>query len=755
VLLLLASLAGGCGGEPQGFLLLPLVQTKSYAVGHTPENADGLSFGRAPELRAVEIGHERRPAVITPPGSWRWRGRVPQGARLHVGVQALPEAWKKARGLAVPAVVHQGQEREILEVAYALARPDPSWLDFDADLGHYAGQEVTLELAAHLDGLPADRRTANLVAWSPVVISNDTREATPEKARRPNVLFILIDTLRHDHTTPYGYQRDTTPEIARLLAAHGTVVEDTYSQAPWTLPSVVSFMTGRYPGELLGQDLSAYAIPKGIPSLPERFAELGYETAGFIANPSLHAGAGFDRGFRTLYVPPADIRWMLDKHADDVNAHVLPWLAAYQDQERPFFLYVHYIDPHDPYMNPDLVGGYRSPFMPDYKGPIAGDWIHGIYGGKLQLTDPAADVAHIRALYDNEVHYVDRYVGQIVSALKPEVLANTLIVLTADHGEELYDHGGWKHGQTLYEEQIHVPLIFRWDGRIPAGRRLAGTTALLDLVPTLMAAAGAKPEPEWDGIDLLPALTRGKPLPRRAIFAQNLSGGPLRAAAVMDRHKLVLFNSREPFAPADDLQRYLWQKDLGRLKRVELYDLARDEAERSNLAETEAKGPAEVEQLSPVIHGQLGHELPGLWVIASAGGGRLGGSILFERPPAGWMPYFLAPGDHVELAGNRLRFDLAADRIDKGFRVEGDFGAVLAVEAAGDGGPLPAGALRVGKGQPYNGSSLRRDALRATGWLTADRRGALWLGIPDTGPRRREASNPETEKRLKALGYIQ
>src|SRR4029077_192609 len=148
---------------------------------------------------------------------------------------------------------------------------------------------------------------------------------------------------------------------------------------------------------------------------------------------------------------------------------------------------------------------------------------------------------------------------------------------------------------------------------------------------------------------------------------------------------------------------------------------------------------AEVERLSPVIHGQLGRELPGLWVIASGGGGRLSGSILFERPPAGWMPYFLAPGDHVELAGNRLRFDLAADRIDKGFRVEGDFGAVLAVEAAGDGGPLPAGTLRVGEGRPYTGGPLRRDALRVASWLTADRHGALWLGIPDTGPSRRAA----------------
>ena len=563
-------LLGGCSREPAGFLLLPLVQAKSYSLDASDSSGDGLSFPKAPEVRAVEVGHERRPAVLTTPGRWRWRGRVPEGARLHVGLQALPQAWAAARALEAEVVVRDGGRREILEVARATAKEDRAWIDFDADLRRYAGRDVTLELSASLVGLPADRRSANLIAWGPVNIANGPEEdrTNREEERRPNILFILVDTLRHDHLTPYGYRRDTSPEIARRLAARGTVVEDAYSQAPWTLPSVVSFMTGRYPGELLGADLATYGVPEGVPTLAEMLSALGYETGGFIANPTLHAGAGFGRGFRTFHAPPAEVSWMLDKHADDLNARVLPWLSAYQNQERPFFLYVHYIDPHDPYMNPDMVDGYKSPFMPEYKGPIAGDWVHGIYGGKLQLGDPEADVAHIRALYDNEIRYVDRHIGQLLAAIDPKVLANTLIVLTSDHGEELYDHGGWKHGQTLYEEQIHVPLIVRWDGHVPAGKRLGGAVSLLDLVPTLMmAAAGGKdvrPDPAWQGIDLLPALTGGKPLPRRSVFSQHLSGGPLRAAAIMDRQKLLLFNSREPFDAEDSLQSYLLQKDLQR-----------------------------------------------------------------------------------------------------------------------------------------------------------------------------------------------
>src|SRR5258708_34238842 len=207
----------------------------------------------------------------------------------------------------------------------------------------------------------------------------------------------------------------------------------------------------------------------------------------------MHVGAGSERGFRPFYAPPADVEW-LRRHSDALNRHALPWIAAYQDRDRPFFLYLHYIDPHDPYDNPEVVGN-RSPFEGEYRGPVAGDWVHGIYTGKLVLSDPARDVAHLSALYDSEVHYVDRAIGQVLASLRPEVLANTLVVLTADHGEELLDHGGLEHGQSLYDGQIHVPLIWRWGRRIPAGRRLAGGGRLAAAGPSPGAPGAAAPGP--------------------------------------------------------------------------------------------------------------------------------------------------------------------------------------------------------------------------------------------------------------------
>ena len=764
-LLLLAVCIVGCRRGELGLSLYPLVQAKAYTVTARPEGVDGLTFPRAPEAVTVEVDHERRPAVLAAAAPWRWRGRVPPDAVLHIGVQALPAAWQAVHALEAVVTVHDeedGREREVLAVARIRRRDPPCWLDVGADLGRYAGRRVTIEFAASLCGLPAAYRDANLVAWGPVTLQSAGRQRT-RRASRPNILFILVDTLRADHTTPYGYKvHDTTPEVQRWLADRGTVVEHAYSQAPWTLPSVVSLLTGRHPGELLGADLAAFGIPDAVQPLAERLQALGYQTGGFVANPLLHAGAGFERGFRTFFAPPAEVEW-LRKHADDLNRHAVPWLRAYQDQDRPFFAYVHYVDPHDPYENPDMIGG-RAQFMPDYTGTIGSDWIHGIYAGKLQLSDPARDIPYIRALYDGEVHYVDRYVGELLAALDPEVLADTLVVLTADHGEELYDHGGWKHGQSLYEEQIHVPLVVRWDGHVPAGKRLGGTVRLLDLAPTLVDAAGGKADPGWQGVDLLPALTGREPPPRRPAFAEGMSGGPLRAAAVLDGRKLILFNREEPFHPTDELQEHLWRVDLARMQRTELYDLASDPGEHHNASTVDPP-------LDQVIDRQLGRELPGLWLVPAAlpAGGRLSGSIVCARAPQGWAPYFLGPGDRVELAGTRLRFDLAgegagpAGDLEKGVRLLGDCGGISVVEASLDGRPLAPGDVRIGAGAaPWSGGPIAAAALRSPSWPNdrpADRAAAtarlrLWALDESGAVERRRTVDPETERRLRTLGYI-
>ncbi len=737
----------GCSGRalPSQLSLLDTVNARSFSLGEASADA-GLWFRRPPEVVPFTFDGERRTAVLTAQDTWRWRGRIPAGAELHAGVQLLPEAWQVIRSLRAWVEARSGGDREVLDVAWTAERQHPQWLDFTADLSRWAEREVTLEFHAVLEGLPPEHLHSNLVAWGPVTMS-----AAAER-ERPNVIFILVDTLRFDHLTPYGYRRETSPNLARTLAQPGAVVEEAYSQAPWTLPSVVSFMTSRYPGEILGHDSTTYGIPEGTQALPEAMAKLGYETGGFFANKTLHAGNGFARGFATFYSPPSlsARQGVGQPDAADLTARVQPWLEAHRNA--PFFLYVHYVDPHDPYDNPEIVNG-RSPFLPDYRGQITGGHVHGVYAGKVPLAHPRRDTEQLKALYDSEIHYADRFIGRLLDAIPPRVMANTLVVLAADHGEELGDHGGWKHGFTLYEEQIHVPLLARWDGRIPAGSRLRGTVRLLDLAPTLVRAAGGEADPSWEGVDLMPALTGNAPLPRLAAFAQHMMIGPLRAAAVLDRRKLILFNPRTPYAPSDPLQAHLWSLDLERLRRVELYELARDAAEKSNRA---AAAPEEIGRLQPIIDRQLDRQLPGLRVIASGlpPASRLRGSIVLDRPPSGWVSYFLGDEDRVELDGVRVRFDLGAEALAKGFLLDGEASGVRSVEARlDDGRPV---AVRIGRGMVYAGGAAGIAVLTASAaaapagpvlrlWLPGNRR------VPAAGM----AAQPETERGLRALGYIQ
>jgi arylsulfatase A-like enzyme len=740
---------------PRSLALEKAVAARRYAIGSRAAGP-GLWFQHPPELLPFTFDGERRTAVLTSVDPWEWRGRIPRGGRLTAGVQIHPEAWQVVQGLRAWVVAASGGEREVLDVAHG--RRSSGWLTLEADLSRWAGREVTLEFHADLAGLPPANRHTNLVSWGPVQISAAGRRSAAKD--RPNVIFILVDTLRFDHLTPYGYRRQTSPNIARLLAGQGAVVEEAYSQASWTLPSVASFMTSRYPGEILGGDPKGYGIPAGVESLPEVLRRLGYETGGFFANGVLHTGNGADRGFGTFYSPPPDPA-VRGGHAGNaqvdaaaLTARVLPWLAAHRDA--PFFLYVHYADPHDPYENPETAGN-RSPFEPPYLGTVTGRQVQGIYAGKIALVDPERDTAHLAALYDSEIHWVDRFIGRLIGSLPREMLANTLIVLTADHGEELGDHGGWKHGFTLYEEQIHVPLLARWDGRIAPRSRLGGTVRLLDLAPTLVRAAGGQPPSSWEGVDLLPALTGRAPLPRLAAFAQHMATGPLRAAAVLGRQKLIVFNPKTPFLPGNGLEAHLWTQDLARLQRVELYDLSRDPGEQSNLA---AREPGMVGRLQPIIHRQLERQLPGLRVLASGlpAGSHLRGSLVLDRPPSRWASWFLAEKDRVDLHGNRVSFDLGGEALEKGFLLEGDFAGVQSMEAQLDGRPLPASQVLSGRGTPYLGGAVPQALLIATD-PPAPRPPdipALRFWLP--GARRAPAAatpDPETERRLRALGYAQ
>ena len=827
---------GGCGGGGGDAFKLPPAPTAGEVL---PAAAPGPALAAAgldlaaesagdAGWRRLEAGGEIRTALVTAADGWTWSGEVPAEGRLHVGVAAPAEIWpqaeRRAGRLEVTVTARPAGGGEEVSARAVLAGPTRdevgageegageegetgAWHDLELDLSAFAGRRVEVSARAAVSDVAVSDVAASdvtvsdaavsdvaapapVVAWSPISLAAPFSAATGEAAgdgvaatpepRRPNVLFIVVDTLRADHLGAYGYHRDTSPRIDELLAGRGVVLEQAWAQAPWTLPSAVSYFTGRYPGEILsGHDLrTEFAIPAAVPSLAERFRRLGYRTAGFYANPTLHAGNGFARGFESFYTPPPTPA-SLALHGDTVTERALPWLRSHGGE--PFFLYLHYLDPHDPYTAPVVEATGRTPFDPGYGGAVDGTWPHALFSGDRELPDPERDLEHLVALYDSEVAYVDGEIGRLLDALPEAVLADTLVVLTSDHGEELLDHGWWKHGITVYEEQLRVPLILRWDGRLPAGARVRRPVELVDLVPTLLAAArvgndgGARDSASdsasdrasdgaLDGVDLLPSLTGADPAGRAAGFAQHLSSGPARVAVRLGEWKLALFDRRSGAVPDAGMARRLYRVSMGRLARVELYHLGRDPGEHRNVAD---QHPRLVERLAPLALRQLDAQgRPGLRVAAGAvpRGARLTGEVRFQAPPEGWESDFLAPADEVALEGDRLRFDLVGEGWPKGLRVLGDTGGVEEVRLRLAGAEVAPARVSLG-GRPWAGDPVAAAALVAEGWPPAaalspgSSAPLLVVWRPDTVARTAvpggDEAARETERRLRALGYIQ
>ncbi|HOO78296.1 MAG TPA: sulfatase [bacterium] len=334
--------------------------------------------------------------------------------------------------------------------------------------------------------------------------------------RPPDVLLISIDSLRADHLSCYGYGRNTSPHLDEL-AEEGTLFAACAATTSWTLPSHISIFTGR--------DISAhqvvgdgFSLNDSVPTLPEALSAAGYATAAFCSSPYLNPAFGFGRGFDLYHNTDFDRHGSRDTilpsererdagHGDVTSERIVElagdWLGEKRD--RPFFLFLHFWDVHYDYIPP---APYDRLFDPDYRGPVTGrDYIHN--PAVEEGMDPR-DLFHIVALYDGEIAWTDRALGELFRVLKERGLwENTLIVVTADHGDEFFEHGGKGHRASLYDEVVHVPLLVKLPGEAPRTDRVEVQTALVDIAPTVLEAAGLAPWAGIQGRSLLP-LIRGE-----------------------------------------------------------------------------------------------------------------------------------------------------------------------------------------------------------------------------------------------------
>ncbi len=343
------------------------------------------------------------------------------------------------------------------------------------------------------------------------------RPAAAQAGTRPNVIFIVVDALRADHVSAYGYERPTSPHLDAFMAG-GARFDEATSPSSWTFPSNVSMLTARMPQRVRMNDWGSYAStvhPEEL-LLSEAMKNGGYHTAGFVTNYLLDRIFGLARGY--------DHYQRLDdpRRATDLNQVIFTWLDTYDAtaDSRPLFLFAYYYDPHSWY---DPPPPYDTLYDPDYTGPLTADvYQHGQRVVSGEIVPTARDVQHLLALYDGEITFWDYHFNQLMNRLAAEgLLDNALVVMTSDHGQMFGEHGKWIHRNSLYEEVLRVPLFIRYPGTIPAGMVVDTPVFTADLMPTILDLVGLPVPGNLDGRSLRPFF-QGQPgaLLNRPIFAE-------------------------------------------------------------------------------------------------------------------------------------------------------------------------------------------------------------------------------------------
>jgi arylsulfatase A-like enzyme len=339
----------------------------------------------------------------------------------------------------------------------------------------------------------------------------------PVRGNRLNVLLVTLETTRADHLGAYGYPRDTSPSFDRA-ASQGVLFEHHSTVSPRTNPSLAALLTSTYPHENGVRNLLLSLEPENR-TLAEVLRAAGYATGAVQTHPRLVKASGLAQGFRDYY--------------DDVAAHPLAnqacaraaaWMRDASRGSRPWFLWIHLMDPHWTYDPPEP---WRTRYVAE--DPRTRALYEDLKARRLTIgpiifgnTMPPDEVASFIGLYDAELRFTDDALGGLLQSVGDLGLAGkTLVVVTADHGESLGEHDYFfEHGDLGSEPEVHIPLLFRWPGRLSEGRRIASTVRSVDVAPTILDLAGLPAEPAFRGQTLRPYLD-GKEVADRACFGET------------------------------------------------------------------------------------------------------------------------------------------------------------------------------------------------------------------------------------------
>lgn len=398
--------------------------------------------------------------------------------------------------------------------------------------------------------------------------------------KRPNVILVSIDTLRADHLGIYGYARQTSPALDSLAQDSGVFI-NTFATSAWTLPSHASMLTS-----LFGFNHQIYyndeRIGPSLATLADVLRQNRFFCAGFTGGVYVGSRYGFSKGFDSFSEKEGD--FSVPDAAERAFQAVSEWIGLNQDKN--FFLFVHTYQPHTPY---DCPAPYNSEFL-GHDSQLQKAKILDYLGGREGTFKPLSEQERqdFIGLYDGEIRYTDeRLIKPLLSRLKQlELYDRTMVIVTSDHGEEFFDHGGWEHGHTLYNELLRVPLIMKFPDSKFRGKRIESIVSLVDVMPTILDEMGIDDKNlGLDGRSLHPLLN-GESREDRVFFADRkshvtdtntsqritLNEGRMKLILnkVFSQQALTFYHYPPPPTPP-----------------VELYDLREDPAEKKNIADVQ------------------------------------------------------------------------------------------------------------------------------------------------------------------------
>jgi arylsulfatase A-like enzyme len=544
-----------------------------------------------PQLDVVTVGDQSRSSLALPPGtsetltvdvpatadrftvSLAMDPNAPPGAtsRWRIDVAAEPPPARDGEPPAEP-VFH-------LLASGTLTAP-PS--------GASSFEELALRWPAEWRDLGRVQMRLSVAGAAAVVLGQPMLHG-PLTERPPNLLFVSLDTLRADHLGCYGYGRDTSP-VLDALASEGVRFERCVSVGPYTLPTHASLFTGLFPRAHGAVGTNDRLDSSRLAYLPRVLGDAGYVSAAFTGGGFLSPDFGLAAGFDRFGVVDPMLKVKVDEAANVRAAAVrarnsleaaAEWVGDHGEQ--PWFLFLHSYVAHE--YEPELEDFQLFDTEPKdrvWTGPLRphlkpGSWI----------DDPPnrGDLRHIVNLYDATVHFADRQLGAFLDGLREQgLLEHTVIVVTSDHGEEFFEHGGLRHSVSVYDEMLHVPLIVAAPG-LPAGRVVSEAVSQVDIFPTVLELLGLPGAEDLDGHSRVPLMTgtaaEARDQPRTPAYAHVDTRFSQRESLVVGRTKII----HNP--PSGDV---VFTAD----EEWELYDVVDDPGEQRNLV---SHRPAEFERM--------------------------------------------------------------------------------------------------------------------------------------------------------------